>query len=138
MENKKMRTKFQIGVVTFAIVFFLVLGGLTYLSTQIDSLLYPTVTAAYTNSGTLSDNEFYDPTNLNTLIPTSSIHNGEVYYLIKNTEGNYIVASKPIEIIDQNGIYTEIPKESVGYMTIIDCDKDIKVGDQVLVKADIL
>lgn len=133
-----MRTKFQIGIVAFTIVFFLVLGGLTYLSTQIDSMLYPTVTAAYTNSGTLSDDKYYNPTALNTVIPTSSIHNGEVYYLVKNTDGNYIVASKPIEIIAQDGIYTEIPKESVGYMTIVDCDKDIKVGDQVLVKADIL
>ena len=46
-----MRVKFQKGIVAFAIIFFLVIGGLTYLSTKIDALLYPTVTVATTNTG---------------------------------------------------------------------------------------
>lgn len=142
MEKKNMRTKFQKGIVAFAIIFFLVIGGLTYLSTKIDALLYPTVTVATTNTGYIVDNEdddtYYDPRGGNTLIPTSSIHNGEVYYVIKNTDGNYIVAKKPVDILKQNGLYTEITREAVGFLAIIDSDKDLKIGEQVLVKADVL
>ncbi len=137
-----MRTKFQKGIVAFAIIFFLVIGGLTYLSTKIDALLYPTVTVATTNTGYIVDNEedmaYYDPRGGNTLIPTSSVHNGEVYYVIKNTDGNYIVAKKQIDILNQNGLYTEIAKEEKGFLAIVDSDKDLKVGEQVLVKADVL
>ena len=134
-----MRVKIQKGIVAFAIVFFLVIGGLTYLSTQIDSLLYPTVTVAVTNTGYIDDEEaFYNPQGGNTLIPTSSIHNGEVYCVTKNTDGNYIVAKKPVDIINQNGLYTEIPREDTGFLAIVDSDKDLKIGQQVLVKADVL
>lgn len=136
-----MRVKFQKGIVAFAIIFFLVIGGLTYLSTKIDALLYPTVTVATTNTGYLIDDDndtYYDPQGGNTLIPTSSIHNGKVYYVIKNTEGNYIVAKKPVDILNQNGLYTEITREDTGFLAIIDSDKDLKVGEQVLVKADVL
>ena len=35
----------------------MVIGGLTYLSTKIDALLYPTVTVATTNTGYIVDNE---------------------------------------------------------------------------------
>ena len=52
-----MRVKFQKGIVAFAIIFFLVIGGLTYLSTKIDALLYPTVTVATTNTGYLIDDD---------------------------------------------------------------------------------
>lgn len=141
MEKKNMRVKFQKGIVAFAIIFFLLIGGLTYLSTKIDSLLYPTVTVATTNTGYLIDDDddtYYDPQGGNTLIPTSSIHNGEVYYVIKNTEGNYIVAKKPVDILKQNGLYTEITREDTGFLAIIDSDKDLKIGEQVLVKADVL
>lgn len=142
MEKKNMRVKFQKGIVAFAIIFFLVIGGLTYLSTKIDALLYPTVTVATTNTGYIVDNEdddtYYDPQGGNTLIPTSSVHNGEVYYVTKNTDGNYIVAKKQIDILNQNGLYTEITREAVGFLAIIDSDKDLKVGEQVLVKADVL
>ena len=111
------------------------------LSTKIDALLYPTVTVATTNTGYLIDDDddtYYDPQGGNTLIPTSSIHNGEVYYVIKNTDGNYIVAKKQIDILNQNGLYTEITREDTGFLAIIDSDKDLKVGEQVLVKADVL
>lgn len=141
MEKKNMRVKFQKGIVAFAIIFFLVIGGLTYLSTKIDALLYPTVTVATTNTGYLIDDDddtYYDPQGGNTLIPTSSVHNGEVYYVIKNTDGNYIVAKKPVDILNQNGLYTEITRENTGFLAIIDSDKDLKVGEQVLVKADVL
>lgn len=171
MEKKNMRVKFQKGIVAFAIIFFLVIGGLTYLSTKIDALLYPTVTVATTNTGYIIDDDdddytyydpqggntliptssihtgnlidddddtYYDPQGGNTLIPTSSVHNGEVYYVIKNTDGNYIVAKKQIDILNQNGLYTEITREDTGFLAIIDSDKDLKVGEQVLVKADIL
>ena len=136
-----MRTKFQKGIVAFAIIFFLVIGGLTYLSTKIDALLYPTVTVATTNTGYLIDDDddtYYDPQGGNTLIPTSSVHIGEVYYVIKNTDGNYIVAKKQIDILNQNGLYTEITREDTGFLAIIDSDKDLKIGEQVLVKADVL
>ena len=72
------------------------------------------------------------------MIPTSSINNGEVYYVTKNTDGNYIVAKKPVDILKQNGLYTEITREDTGFLAIVDSDKDLKIGEQVLVKADVL
>lgn len=134
-QRKDKHTKFIIGVVTFAVIFFLLLSLLTNLSGTIDSLLYPTVTASFTYTGSLDKDTNYE--SYNTLVPTSAIHNNRLYYLVKNSDNNYIVASMPIEIINQNPMQTEI-----GYinsvLAICNCNKDIKVGDQVLVKADII
>ena len=69
-------------------------------------------------------------------MPSSSIHGDEVYYLVKNSQGNYIVTSQPVVILDTNGVQTEIQRLDVGILTICHSNKDIKVGDQVLVKAD--
>ena len=137
MENKKtFHQKFIRGVIAFAAIFFILLGGLTYFSTRIDSLLYPTVTASYSYTGSLEEHTAYE--NNNTVVPSSSIHGGEVYYLVKNSQGNYIVASQPVSIINSNGVQTEISRLDMGLLTICHSNKDIKVGDQVLVKADII
>ena len=137
MENKKtFHQKFIKGVIAFAVVFFILLGCLTYFSTKIDSLLYPTVTASYSTTGTLEKLVAYE--GYNTLVPSSSIHGDEVYYLVKNSQGNYIVASQPVTIISTNGVQTEISRLDIGLLTICHSNKDIKVGDQVLVKADII
>lgn len=137
MENKKtFHQKFIRGVIAFAAIFFILLGGLTYFSTKIDSLLYPTVTASYSYTGSLGEHTAYE--NNNTVVPSSSIHGGEVYYLVKNSQGNYIVASQPVSIINSNGVQTEISRLDMGLLTICHSNKDIKVGDQVLVKADII
>ena len=137
MEKKKtFHQKFIRGVIAFAAIFFILLGGLTYFSTKIDSLLYPTVTASYSYTGSLEEHTAYE--NNNTVVPSSSIHGGEVYYLVKNSQGNYIVASQPVSIINSNGVQTEISRLDMGLLTICHSNKDIKVGDQVLVKADII
>ena len=135
MEKKKtFHQKFIRGVIAFAAIFFLLLGGLTYFSARVDSLLYPTVTASFFNTGTLQKQSAYE--GYNTLVPSSSIHGNEVYYLVKNSQGNYIVTSQPVIVLDTNGVQTEIQRLDVGILTICHSNKDIKVGDQVLVKAD--
>ena len=137
MEKKKtFHQKFIKGVIAFAAIFFILLGGLTYFSAKVDSLLYPTVTASFSNTGTLQKQSAYE--GYNTLVPSSSIHGDEVYYLVKNSQGNYIVASQPVTIINSNGVQTEISRLDMGLLTICHSNKDIKVGDQVLVKADII
>ena len=137
MEKKKtFHQKFIRGVIAFAAIFFILLGGLTYFSAKVDSLLYPTVTASFSNTGTLQKQSAYE--GYNTLVPSSSSHGGEVYYLVKNSQGNYIVASQPVSIINSNGVQTEISRLDMGLLTICHSNKDIKVGDQVLVKADII
>lgn len=143
MENKNsrnLRRKFQIGIITFAVIFFMVMGCLTYFSTRIDSLLYPSVTAANSSSGVLNPGPDYDPYfGNNTLIPSSSVHNGEVLCLKKDSSGKYYeVYSMTVDIIDQNALQTEIPKIDGSILVVCDSNKDIKIGDKVLVRSDIL
>ncbi len=136
MENKNLRKKFQIGIVVFGVLFFMVLGGLTYISGHIDSMLYTTVTASLTSSGDLDVPDDVFPAY--TLVPASALKGNTLYYVKRNSQGDYEVASMEVQIVKSDGVQTEIEKLEMNVLAICDSNKDFKLGETVLVKADIL
>lgn len=134
--KKDLRKKFQIGVITFGVLFFLVLGGLTFISGNIDSKLYTTVTASLTSSGDLEEPN--DPFPSYTLVPSSSIKGDQLFYVKRNSQGDYEVNSMTVTVVRKNGMVTEIEKLGMNVMAICDSNKSYELGETVLVKVDIL
>lgn len=134
--KKDMRKKFQIGVITFGVLFFMLIGALTYLSGQVDSKLYTTVTASLTSSGDLEEPN--EPFPSYTLVPSSALKGNTLYYVKRNSQGDYEVTSMEVSVVRANGMLTEIEKLPMNVLAICDSNKDYELGETVLVKADIL
>jgi hypothetical protein len=137
MKEKNFRRKFQKFIIGFAVVFFLVIGVLTWFSGNIDALLYPTVTAATTRSGSLDpeqDTYYYS----NTIVPTSSIKDGVLWYVAKDSQGDYYVHTTPVDIVRQTAIETEISALPMSVIPVCESNKELEDGDRVLVKAGVL
>jgi hypothetical protein len=137
MKDKNFRRKFQKFIVGFAVVFFIVIGVLTWLSGNIDALLYPTVTAATTSNGSI-DPEQDTYSYKKTIVPTSSIKDGVLWYVAKDSNGDYYVHTTPVTIVRQTAMKTEIEPLDIVVMPICDSNKELEEGDRVLVKAGVL
>ena len=136
MKERNLRKHFQIGVITFGVLFFLILGGLTLVSSQIDGMLYETVTTSLTSSGDLDNPDATFPGY--TLVPSSAIKNNELYYVKRNSKGDYEVNKMEVQVVKTNGMQTEIEQLTMNVLAICDSNKEIELGETVLVKADIL
>lgn len=137
MKSKNTRRKFQKFIVGFAIVFFLVLGLLTWFSDKVDSMVYPTVTVATTYSGSLDtrqDTYYYS----NTIVPTASIHGGKLWYALKDSKGDYYVHTTDVTIIRQTSVKSEVSLTVPFVLPICSSNKELHDGDRVLVKAGVL
>ncbi|MCH5201698.1 MAG: hypothetical protein J1F17_00695 [Oscillospiraceae bacterium] len=139
MKEKNIRKKVQIGIITFGVLFFFVLGMLTYFSSQIDSLLYPVVTAATSSTGKLNPPPDYIPEfDYNTLVPSSAVKGNKVQCLRKNQDGTYTVYYYEAEIVDSNAVQTELAHTGDALVVVCNSTKELKDGDKVLVRAGVL
>lgn len=138
MKEKNSRKKVRKFIICFGVIFFLVIGLLTYFSTKIDALLYPVVTAANPYRGSLDPRESTYNYSM-PIVPTSSIRDGKLWYVAKNSQGDYYVHSTEVDVVRQTAVRTEIADIDPSISLVIcDSNKEIQNGDRVLVKAGVL
>lgn len=137
---KKSSLKFKKFLIAFAVVFFLLIGGLTYYSNRVDALLYPVVTCATPSKGSLDPREdLLWGNGISTVVPTASVRDGVLWYAQKNEKGEYYVHTTQVQVMEQTAIYTKLEEiDSTISMVICDSNKEIHDGDRVLVKAGVM
>lgn len=132
-------SKFKKFVIVFALVFFLIIAGLTYFSSKVDSLVYPVVTCATPSKGSLDPRESALFGQISTVVPTSSIEDGYMWYVQKNPKGEYYVHKMEVTVIEQTAVYTRL-EDTFSSISLVVCEsnKELHDGERVLVKAGVL
>lgn len=131
--------RFKKFVIVFAVVYFLVIAGLTYFSPKVDSLIYPVVSCATPSTGSLDPRESGYFGQTSTVVPTASIKDGFLWYVQKNSAGEYHVYKTEVTVAEQTAIYSRL-EDGFNFINLVVCetDKELHEGERVLVKAGVL
>ena len=132
-------SKFKKFVIAFAAVYFIAIAGLTYFSSKVDSLIYPVVSCAVPSTGSLDPRESSYFGQTSTVVPTASIKDGFLWYVQKNSSGEYHVYKTEVKVVEQTAIYSRL-EDGFKFISLVVCetDKELHEGDRVLVKAGVL
>lgn len=125
----------------FAVIFFLVIALLTYLSDTIDTMLLPKVKTTEIISGALV--ETTNPNEDKYLVPLSAISGfGEdaCVFVVQqyNEKGDNKVRSESVYITNQDEMYCEVTADNLyaGMKIVYNTSKSINNGDRVYVEEE--
>ncbi len=126
--------------IKFGIVFFIVIGFLTYFSKTIDNMLLPKVKVANIMTGSLSENT--DTMHTKYLLPVSSVEtigeSGSVFVIFTDDSGDTTVNSVSVNILDSDDLYYEVTSEDLfnDMQIVYNVSKSISDGDRVFVEEE--